>query len=1275
MNRILKITMYVLGALFALLVLLGILLRLGHLNAFVVTMLNSQVSKNINGELSIESLQGNLYSDFTLENIYLVQNNDTLLSCRTINVDYHIWSLLHQQLEVNKLQMSLLQLNVSQEKDSTYNLANILEVGENTDTVTNKSGWDIMIKDFNLSHFTSNIKLLGDNAFVPSYVESDFRSSLLFSGEEFEIDLKHLRVATQKPEFNVVNLSGKFSGTLYSFSWKDISLQLNKSLAKSEGRLVWNEPEEITAAVHMEPLDFSDFRALLPDLKLYGNPEVQLSLRGDSGKYTMSALIMQAKQKIQLTGVVSDLNKVPHYVANLSLEAVDAAYWTNEPNQQLKLSGHLQLQGKGFDKLESEMTLKGSFQELRYNLYHFRNLNINSTKMKERLNGVLSTQASFGDFWLNYDVTKILSQPQYHLKARYRNLNLQNVPGIDSLYTLLNGDISIDGTGESLDNLMVDLLVHSNHSTLMDYPIDDFKIQAYYRKGDYKFSGLNFETPYFSLIAEGKGNINLNNDIYFDFESRDITPLLTKFNLPPIELQATLNGRVRGKRNDLITDVNLDLDHATYDSMKIGDSHAHIFLEISDDKYQGEATLNTSDIQYGSFNIKELAVSGDFANHLINTHIQLQVNDSLFASFGGRLENFENPLLWVNELGLNYNGEQWNSHRDSTYIKLNTSDVYVHDFHLHSGNQEISVQGVFSFDGENNMAVNIQDLDLSRMPLHSYSPYRVSGRLSSSAHLTGTANKPIIQTKLSIDQARINDYKINQISNNLYYEDEQLSYSGNIMSNIGHPIQTSFNIPLHLSFKDSIYVLRDSPLFSASLHLDSLDLNALSRIYPIEDVVIKGFSFADVKVSNTINNPVINGHLKLANGEIENTGLGVYYRDIDLSATFNKSLITLNGLSVKSNKKGKLTMEGYMNIDSGLPSDADVLNIMIKATNFKALESTKMDLNMDADMKMSGSGQHPLLNGQIILNRSLVNADYFNTYLNQKTDDPNPPLLLKAMEEEQVEIRTTDTLQARPILSSSAIYKNMRGTIVLKIPSNTWVRGKDMNFELNGSLQFIKNTEDINIVGTLYVSKGSYKMYGRNFNITEGELTFTGGKELNPNVNFTILYKFRDIEKELRTLQIELTGTMLQPEMEFVLDDDDIDEKDAISYIVFKKSSDQLSDSQKSKVFSGDDLAMGLVLDQLSSVVKESLKQSTGIDVIEISGEDNWKVSNVTLGKYITNKLYLSYEQVFLLDKKTKTVNTEKMMLEYQFLRNVILKATNQNSNSGFDLMFKKKWK
>jgi autotransporter translocation and assembly factor TamB len=92
-------------------------------------------------------------------------------------------------------------------------------------------------------------------------------------------------------------------------------------------------------------------------------------------------------------------------------------------------------------------------------------------------------------------------------------------------------------------------------------------------------------------------------------------------------------------------------------------------------------------------------------------------------------------------------------------------------------------------------------------------------------------------------------------------------------------------------------------------------------------------------------------------------------------------------------------------------------------------------------------------------------------------------------------------------------------------------------------------------------------------------------------------------------------------------------------------------------------------------VLKDVLQQTTGLDVLEISGENDWKSTNVTIGKYITNKLYISYEQSFNFDRQSKVIYAEKFMLEYHILRNLILKATNQEINSGFDLIYTKKWR
>lgn len=396
---------------------------------------------------------------------------------------------------------------------------------------------------------------------------------------------------------------------------------------------------------------------------------------------------------------------------------------------------------------------------------------------------------------------------------------------------------------------------------------------------------------------------------------------------------------------------------------------------------------------------------------------------------------------------------------------------------------------------------------------------------------------------------------------------------------------------------------------------------------------------------------------------------------MELNSMIKNNNITINKFSVSTNKKGYLNLSGFVNLKSDLTFIPNDFQFNVKSGNFQALKSNRVELNFDTDLKAEGTFENPSFKGNMKINRSRLNADYFGKYLTQKTDDPNPPLLIMAMQD-TIPVKD-EKLYAQPgsKFSGTEFYKKLTGEAKLQIPGNTWIRGKDMNFELEGALQALKSNENIDLFGTLKVKKGFYKIYGKDFTFNKGVLTFTGGREINPMIDFTVLYRFRDIDKELRKLSLNITGRLDQPELEFFLDDKTIEEKDAIAYIVFGKSINQLSESQLNKISGNDNLALNLAFDQLSNILKETLQRSSRLDVVEITGSDNLKNNSVMLGKYITNNLYLSYEHSFSLDKKSKFLDSEKLMLEYQLLRNIILKATNQNTNTGFDILFKKSWK
>jgi autotransporter translocation and assembly factor TamB len=337
------------------------------------------------------------------------------------------------------------------------------------------------------------------------------------------------------------------------------------------------------------------------------------------------------------------------------------------------------------------------------------------------------------------------------------------------------------------------------------------------------------------------------------------------------------------------------------------------------------------------------------------------------------------------------------------------------------------------------------------------------------------------------------------------------------------------------------------------------------------------------------------------------------------------------------------------------------------------LKSGKAELNFNSDARISGATDKSLFSGNFRINSSKINADYLTSEFSKKKDDPNPPLLVAAMQDTNSVVVSADTSSAKGF-SYAELFKDTEGEVIIDIPGNTWITGEDMNFELDGTMRVVMEKSIMNLFGDLNVKRGYYKIYGRSFNFSKGKITFTGGSEINPEVDFEIVYRFRDIDKDLRDLKLAITGRMLQPELAFFLDDEVLEEKDALSYIAFGKSVNQLGEGEREKM-SGQSIAMGAAVTQLSSALKGVLQESAGIDVFEVTEGEDWKSGNVTIGKYVTNKLFLGYERSFDFNRETKTANTEKVMLEYQILRNLILKATNQAINSGFDLILRKSWR
>jgi translocation and assembly module TamB len=82
------------------------------------------------------------------------------------------------------------------------------------------------------------------------------------------------------------------------------------------------------------------------------------------------------------------------------------------------------------------------------------------------------------------------------------------------------------------------------------------------------------------------------------------------------------------------------------------------------------------------------------------------------------------------------------------------------------------------------------------------------------------------------------------------------------------------------------------------------------------------------------------------------------------------------------------------------------------------------------------------------------------------------------------------------------------------------------------------------------------------------------------------------------------------------------------------------------------------------------LQKKLDVDYIEIKSDGGFDEATVVVGKYITNNLFVSYEQRFG-ETNEHTQKKYEVKLEYELFRFLFFELNNSTIDSGFDVIFK----
>lgn len=1115
-------------------------------------------------------------------------------------------------------------------------------------------------------------------------IASKLHAEQIFTQPKFEgsATIKHLNLATpteNKALKSDINLTVEAKGSIKKNSDLEVTLS-----AMAEQSKLFNQPinEFITnLTIDGNQYAINNFSYKAPYLKaaITGNGDINdynqidfnistTNIDKIAAAFQLDPVILNGNFKGYLSenkneiNVKSDIRIDRFSMADIALDTVEG-----DIDTQFKINPD------SLNNIDiSSLTLMANFDINRgnYQTYNFSKTHILLEKKEKRLTADVKTNSTFGKIDAQISLTDIFKEPTYNLHSTIQNFNLINI--VNNAPSNINLTINAKGRGFSPKTMRSNIEIISDSSTIFKLPISDFDARISYNKGRYLLKGCRVETPFILVSATGDGDINRRNNLKFIIKSKDIStisPILTGKNF---ELTGRAEGELIGSSDSLSLSSHIDISHLSFDTIDIkqitGDTH----LLFTDSTTNGTSNLKFDSIRIQQFDLKELTIVSHFTNRKSINTLSFFASDSLNGRIVAKSENTDTLTISFPEVNLNLQNSLWEGN-DKSAIKLANNSLDFNNLKLYSKDRSIEINGTFTPDKNEDLHIEIKNLDLISIPGLRLLPYKTAGRVNAKFDLSGTATKPIIEGNATIENLEIADQKFKTYVINTSYANEMLSLKSTLDDTTSRLLTANIEAPLHLSFTDQIYLPKKETPLHAELAIANLNMERLNSFIPLDGLAVKGLLNVTILIDSTIISPQVKGKMNLKNGAISYNKLGVNYTNITLNSHVNNNLLTLDTLLLFSGK-GKLLAKGTTTLTSNTDLRAKEIDFSVIGQQFKAFDSELLKATINTEMHLKGSPEAPIFSGDLSVLSSTINTDIFLEEFN-RVSDINQPLLVKARKEAELAMFNIPQQTTIETTTTPDSYKRLKGQFNIEIPRNMWVKGKNMTFELMGNLKAIKKGEEIDFFGNMTVKRGFYKLYGRRLEFEEGEIIFTGGDASIPMVNFKIAYKFRDPSKELRKLNVNVTGRATTPKVEFFLDNEAIDEKDAISYLIFNKSARQLDSNENSTMGNSNlDVAKDLAMGQVSNVVKDALQSTLGLDMIEISGKNGWTQGSVSVGKYITNNLFLNYEKVFSLDKKDNVIEPEKITMEYQFFHSLFLQATNQSANSGFDFILKLTW-
>jgi translocation and assembly module TamB len=430
----------------------------------------------------------------------------------------------------------------------------------------------------------------------------------------------------------------------------------------------------------------------------------------------------------------------------------------------------------------------------------------------------------------------------------------------------------------------------------------------------------------------------------------------------------------------------------------------------------------------------------------------------------------------------------------------------------------------------------------------------VSGLLSVSAQLSGSASAPMIEASLTLADGRFGDFRTPLLDALLRYADHLLTFKGNLWRDTVKVLGAQGSLPLDLALASVERRQLPGPL-EIRVQADSADLSAMNVFTTlVRDV--SGQLTAHFGVQGSWDQPVLTGDLRVSGAALTIPALGQRWQDIGVHLESQGNRIHVAEARIGGGG-GTLDVRGDVVLQD---LTRPVLDLTLDARGFQALNRRDFaGLTGTGTLQLTGPFYGARLTGQLTVDDGYLHfADLVEKRL-VNLDDPEFRAVVDSNIAQAAELGPA----ADVVFLDSLRIDGLR----VAMGSSVWLRSTEANIQLAGDVTVSKTIGALNpyrLDGTLRAVRGTYRLTvgptSKEFEVTHGEVRFFGTPDLNPQLDVVAEHTVRAVRGNDLVVRARLSGTLLEPILSLESDErPPLSETEIVSYLIFGRPSFELA--------------------------------------------------------------------------------------------------------------------